>query len=199
MHASRPGRETWALQVMSGVLLSVSDLVRQYRHRRPRFAPRSGLRLGRARRLRLRRTQTIALHRCGAQCGNGGDAIWLAENQWTVTAVDISTAATDRLTQLAGETGLKDRVTATPWDLNRGLPEGEFDLTNAHYLHARSHLDRISVFRPAAGALRPSGHLLIVDHGSTAPWSWNQDANQHYPGRRRYTPISHWTHPDGRC
>lgn len=37
------------------------------------------------------------------------------------------------------------------------------------------------MFRAAAGALRPGGHLLIVDHGSTAPWSWNQDPDQHYP------------------
>lgn len=114
-------------------------------------------------------------------CGNGGDAIWLAENRWTVTAVDISTAATDRLTHLADETGLKDRITAIPWDLTRGLPEGEFDLVNTHYLHTHSPLDRVTVFRAAAGALRPGGHLLIVDHGSTAPWSWNQDPKQDFP------------------
>ena len=114
-------------------------------------------------------------------CGNGGDAIWLAENQWTVTALDIATTATERLTHLADETRLQDRITATVWDLNHGLPQGEFDLINAHYLHARSHLERTSVFRAAANALRPGGHLLIVDHGSTAPWSWNQDPDQHYP------------------
>lgn len=114
-------------------------------------------------------------------CGNGGDAIWLAENRWTVTAVDISPTATDRLTQLADQNGFQDRITTIQWDLNHGLPDGEFDLVNAHYLHAHSHLDRASVFRAAAGALRPGGHLLIVDHGSTAPWSWNQDPDQHYP------------------
>lgn len=114
-------------------------------------------------------------------CGDGGNAIWLAENQWTVTALDISTTAVDLLTRLADGTGLQDRITALPWDLNRGLPEGEFDLINAHYLHAQSHLDRTSVFKAAAGALRPTGHLLIVDHGSPAPWSWSQDPDQHYP------------------
>lgn len=127
-------------------------------------------------------------------CGNGGDAIWLAENRWTVTAVDISTAATDRLTHLADETGLKDRITAIPWDLTRGLPEGEFDLVNTHYLHTHSPLDRVTVFRAAAGALRPGGHLLIVDHGSTAPWSWNQDPS---PPRSRCTRRSRWSLPVG--
>ena len=38
-----------------------------------------------------------------------------------------------------------------------------------------------SAQRTAANALRPGGLLLIVDHGSTAPWSWNQDPDTHYP------------------
>lgn len=73
-------------------------------------------------------------------CGNAGDAIWLAENRWTVTAVDISPAATGRLIQLAYQHGLKDRITTIQWDLNHGLPEGEIFLVNAHYLHAQSYL-----------------------------------------------------------
>ena len=37
------------------------------------------------------------------------------------------------------------------------------------------------MLRSAARALRPGGLLLVVDHGSTAPWSWNQDPDTHYP------------------
>jgi hypothetical protein len=37
------------------------------------------------------------------------------------------------------------------------------------------------VLRNAAQALRLGGLLLIVDHGSTAPWSWNQDPDAHFP------------------
>jgi hypothetical protein len=40
------------------------------------------------------------------------------------------------------------------------------------------------VLRTAAQAVRPGGLLLIVDHGSTAPWSWNQN-----PGGRSGTVI----------
>src|ERR1700709_1745409 len=29
-------------------------------------------------------------------CGEGGDAIWLAEHGWDVTAIDVSTVALDR-------------------------------------------------------------------------------------------------------
>jgi SAM-dependent methyltransferase len=114
-------------------------------------------------------------------CGNGGDALWLARRGWKVTALDISATSVDRLTQHAQETGLQDRITATRIDLDQGLPPGTFDLVNAHYLHAVSGLDRGRLFRSAAHALRPGGRLLIVDHGSTAPWSWNRDPDVRYP------------------
>ncbi len=117
-------------------------------------------------------------------CGNGGDALWLAEHDWNVTALDISQRAVEQLTALAQKTRLTHRLVATQWDLDAGVPSGEFDLVNAHYLHAASHLDRAAVFRAAAHALRPGGHLLVVDHGSIAPWSWNQDPSTHFPSSR---------------
>ncbi|MFD6857343.1 SAM-dependent methyltransferase [Rhodococcus sp. NPDC060090] len=114
-------------------------------------------------------------------CGNGGDALWLAQRGWKVTALDISATSVDRLTQHSQEAGLDDRITAKRTDLNQGLPSGRFNLVNAHYLHAVSGLDRAGLFRNAAHALQPGGYLLIVDHGSTAPWSWNRDPDVHYP------------------
>lgn len=36
----------------------------------------------------------------------------------------------------------------------------------------------------AAHALRPGGRLLVVDHGSAAPWSWQQDSGTRYPSSR---------------
>lgn len=32
------------------------------------------------------------------------------------------------------------------------------------------------MLRQAAEALTPGGRLVVVEHGSVAPWSWNQDA-----------------------
>ncbi|MFJ5737839.1 SAM-dependent methyltransferase [Streptomyces microflavus] len=118
-------------------------------------------------------------------CGEGGDTLWLARQGWHVTAVDLSAVAVERLTTLARSLGLGDRVTAEQHDLGATFPDGPehgFDLVTAHYLHTPHELDRAAALRRAAHALRPGGRLLVVDHGSTAPWSWNQDPDAHYPG-----------------
>ncbi|MFF8540356.1 class I SAM-dependent methyltransferase [Streptomyces werraensis] len=114
-------------------------------------------------------------------CGNGGDTLWLARAGWRVTAADISAVAVGRLTALARTHGVHDRVTAVRIDLRTSFPPGTFDLVSAHYLHTPYDLDRSAVLRAAAHALRPGGRLLVVDHGSTAPWSWNQDPGARFP------------------
>lgn len=117
-------------------------------------------------------------------CGEGGDALWLAGQGWHVTAVDISAVAVERLTALARTHGLGDRVIAVRHDLQASFPPGGFDLVCAHYLHTPFGLDRSTVLRSAAHVLRPGGRLLVVDHGSTAPWSWNQGPGIRYPSPR---------------
>ncbi|MFI0730927.1 class I SAM-dependent methyltransferase [Streptomyces sp. NPDC021225] len=114
-------------------------------------------------------------------CGEGGDALWLAGQGWQVTATDISAVAVERLAALARSHGLGDRVSAVRHDLHTSFPSGRFDLICAHYLHTPLDLDRATVLRSAAHALRPGGRLLVVDHGSTSPWSWNQDPDLRYP------------------
>ncbi|CDR17546.1 SAM-dependent methyltransferase [Streptomyces iranensis] len=114
-------------------------------------------------------------------CGHGGDALWLAGQGWRVTAVDISAVAVERLAALALSHGLSDRVTTVRHDVHTSFPPSEFDLICAHYLHTPFDLDRATVLRSAAHALRPGGRLLVVDHGSAAPWSWDQDPDTRYP------------------
>ncbi|MGW0504263.1 SAM-dependent methyltransferase [Micromonospora sp. NPDC003241] len=113
-------------------------------------------------------------------CGAGGDTLWLARHGWHVTAVDISATAVDRVRARARELGLGDRVVTERHDLTSGFPAGRFDLVSAQYLHTPFAMLRSRILRTAARALRPGGHLLIVDHGSTAPWSWNQDPDVHH-------------------
>ncbi|MEU3730691.1 class I SAM-dependent methyltransferase [Streptomyces sp. NPDC033538] len=117
-------------------------------------------------------------------CGAGGDSLWLARRGWRVTAVDISAVAAERLAGHARSHGLGELVTAERHDLRESFPEGRFDLVCAHYLHTPFDLDRSAVLRTAAHALRPGGRLLVVDHGSTAPWSWDQDPDVRHPTPR---------------
>ena len=85
------------------------------------------------------------------------------------------------LVEVAGDLALADRVTAEQHDLPRSFPAGAFDLVSAQYLHSFFAFPRTEVLRTAAHALRPGGLLLVVDHGSIAPWSWNQDPDTHFP------------------
>ncbi|MER5768375.1 class I SAM-dependent methyltransferase [Streptomyces sp. NPDC001985] len=114
-------------------------------------------------------------------CGGGGDALWLAGRGWRVTALDISAVATTRLAGLARARGLDDLITAEQHDMRASLPAAPRDLVTAHYFHTPYAQDRTAILRSAAELLRPDGRLLVVDHGSTAPWSWNQDPEARYP------------------
>ncbi|MBM2620300.1 class I SAM-dependent methyltransferase [Actinoplanes sp. LDG1-06] len=112
-------------------------------------------------------------------CGGGGDALWLARQGWQVTAVDVSPTAVEGVRAAARDEGLP--VTTAQHDLAESFPEGSFDLVSAQYFHTPLPLDRARVLRTAARSLRPGGLLLVVDHGSTAPWSWNQDPDTRFP------------------
>ncbi|GFG63612.1 hypothetical protein MKUB_11020 [Mycobacterium kubicae] len=110
-------------------------------------------------------------------CGEGGDAMWLAERGWQVVATDISPVAIERAREDARARGLAERIEFVRTDLADGVPAGPFDLVSAHYFHVPEPLalNRSAVLRAAAEALRPGGHLLIVDHGSAPSWSEHHD------------------------
>jgi 2-polyprenyl-3-methyl-5-hydroxy-6-metoxy-1,4-benzoquinol methylase len=65
-------------------------------------------------------------------CGEGADAVWLAENGWDVTALDVSRVALDRAEHHARLRGVR-----VNW-LHAGLveaalPPASFDLVSAQY------------------------------------------------------------------
>ena len=99
-----------------------------------------------------------------AGCGEGADALWLAERGWQVTAVDFSTVALDRGAARARELGLDGRIEWVHADLDAWTPpEGRFSLVTAHYLHGRG-TDRPALFGRLAAAVAPEGTLLVVGH-----------------------------------
>jgi SAM-dependent methyltransferase len=99
-------------------------------------------------------------------CGEGADAIWMAEHGWRVTAVDFSTAALERAAGHAASAGA-DPAEHIDW-VHRDLrvwtpPETAFDLVSAQYMHLPPE-DRRPLFARLAAALAPGGTLLIVGH-----------------------------------
>ena len=103
-------------------------------------------------------------------CGAGADAIWLAEQGWDVTGLDISAAALAQASVAARAAGVADRVTWVRHDLADGLPDGEWDLVVAAYLHSPVELQREKVLRLAAATVTPGGCLLVIGHqGHASP------------------------------
>ncbi|MFV2000898.1 MAG: methyltransferase domain-containing protein [Acidimicrobiia bacterium] len=98
--------------------------------------------------------------------GEGADAIWLAEQGWRVTAVDISSVALERGATQADRIGaeIAGMITWKQADLTEWTPPvGEFDLVTAQYFHLPS-AQQIAVYEGLADSVAPGGVLLIVGH-----------------------------------
>ena len=115
-------------------------------------------------------------------CGHGGDAIWLAGLGWDVTAVDVSQTALDRVAEGAWAVSVAQRVHPVRHDLAETFPAGEFDLVCATYFHTPIDIPRTEVLRRAARAVAPGGLLVVVEHASVAPWSWQAGQDVRFPG-----------------
>jgi SAM-dependent methyltransferase len=95
-------------------------------------------------------------------CGEGADAVWLAQRGWQVTALDIAAAALERAEEHARRAGVRVR-----W-LHRGLLEAplereSFDLVSAQYPALRHTPDGAAV-RALLSLVAPGGTLLVVHH-----------------------------------
>jgi SAM-dependent methyltransferase len=116
-----------------------------------------------------------------AGSGEGGDALWLAERGWRVTAVDFSAVALERAAAAARARGLGDRIEWRHEDLDAWTPPADrFDLVTAHYLHA-TWSDRPGMFRRLASAVAPGGTLLVVGHLLGDHWGHGEH-HAHDPG-----------------
>jgi SAM-dependent methyltransferase len=99
-------------------------------------------------------------------CGEGADAIWLAERGWQVTAVDISPVALERGALQAVEVSAEvaDRIHWLHQDLiDWEPPARRYDLVTAQYMHLPTE-PRRRLFDRLASAVVCGGTLLIVGH-----------------------------------
>ena len=101
-----------------------------------------------------------------AGCGEGADAIWLAERGWRVTAVDISTVALERGATNARKVGndVAARITWEQKDLLTWEPSPEtYDLVSAQFMQLPPE-QRTGLFNRLAAGVATGGTLLIVGH-----------------------------------
>ena len=95
--------------------------------------------------------------------GEGGDAIWLAERGWRVTASDISQRALHHVAALAGEHNLPVQCHHADANALDAFEAGAFDLVSAQYVPIPRSPDGRGI-RNVLAAVAPGGTLLIVGH-----------------------------------
>lgn len=95
-------------------------------------------------------------------CGEGADAVWLAERGWQVTALDVSGVAVERARRHA-----LDRGVEIHWVIDglveARLPTRSFDLVSAQY-PALLRTPGRDAERALLDAVAPGGILLFVHH-----------------------------------
>ena len=110
-------------------------------------------------------------------CGEGADAIWLAERGWVVTAIDVSRVALDRAEAAARRRGVEVTWLLTGL-VEASLPSREFDLVSAQY-PALMRTDGALAERALLDAVAPEGILLVVHH---------VDLGGHHSGGKPFDP-----------
>lgn len=92
--------------------------------------------------------------------GEGADAIWLADQGWAVTAIDISQVALERAREHAGDRDIAWQQA----DLLEWTPPAEgFDLVSAQYFHL-GEPDFTRAMMTLASAVAHGGTLLVSGH-----------------------------------
>jgi len=95
-------------------------------------------------------------------CGEGADAVWLAERGWTVDAVDISAVALERARAHAKALGAE--IAFIQADLLVDPPSpSRYDLVSAQFFHV-SNPPRDALLTSLGNAVTCGGRLLIVGH-----------------------------------
>ena len=95
--------------------------------------------------------------------GEGGDALWLAEQGWSVTASDISRRALDRVAAEAERRRLPVECHHADANALGAFAGAAFDLVSAQYASIPRTPDGRGV-RNVLDAVAPGGTLLVVGH-----------------------------------
>ena len=95
-------------------------------------------------------------------CGEGRNAVWLAEQGWRVTAVDFSETGLDKARRLAQSRGVEAEWALADVTKYQPLPQA-FDLVLIAYLHIPP-TERERVMQSSVQALIGGGTFLYIGH-----------------------------------
>jgi thioredoxin reductase/SAM-dependent methyltransferase len=95
--------------------------------------------------------------------GEGGDAMWLAEQGWTVTASDISRRVLDRIGAASAARGVTVKCLHADANALDAFPAAAFDLVCASYASIPRTPDERAV-RNMLDAVAPGGTLIVISH-----------------------------------
>lgn len=95
-------------------------------------------------------------------CGEGADAIWLSEQGWLVTALDVSKVALDRAQEAAELAGVEVAWVHSALETATLPPDG-FDLVSAQYPALPKTVDGAAL-RALLDSVAVGGTLLFVHH-----------------------------------
>lgn len=101
-------------------------------------------------------------------CGEGADAIWLAQRGWQVVAVDVSAVAIERGKRSEANQPTEKTRFSVDWRLGAfehlAIDDTRFDVVSAFY-PALLRADGTALAR-LLGAVAPGGTLLFVHHAN---------------------------------
>lgn len=94
-------------------------------------------------------------------CGEGRNAVWLAEQGWSVTGVDFSSVALDRARDMAAEHQVE--IEWVEADLTVWEPAEGYDLVVVAYVHLPS-VELQALLAKVATWINPGGRLVLIGH-----------------------------------
>ena len=100
-------------------------------------------------------------------CGEGQNAIWLAERGWIVNAVDVSPSAIAEARDYAAATGADRTIVFDVADIARWTPASRYDLVFCTFALPARGMGRSRMLDMAAAAVAPGGAILVTEFDSS--------------------------------
>lgn len=127
-------------------------------------------------------------------CGEGADVVWLAQQGWDATGIDLSQTAIDRARAVAAERGVTaifETADVSSWNPSADDPRrGGYDLVVGCFLHTRLPDTRAELVSRVATQVGPGGRLLLISHAAMPPWAAGHDDELGHGLSHHHEPVS---------